>query len=75
MDAYLKQQPPFVDEFVSVSLPHTQVMVVVLPKPFTGGGGGGYDDGGWDGVGDDDCDDNSDAIADGDCDASVCEGE
>ena len=46
MDAYLKQQPPFVDEFVSVSLPHTQVVVVVLPKPFTGGGGGYDDDGG-----------------------------
>ena len=46
MDAYLKQQPPFVDEFVSVSLPHTQVVVVVVPKPFTGGGGGGHHDGG-----------------------------
>mgnify|MGYP007127784582 CR=1 FL=1 len=26
VDAYMRQQPPFVDEFLTVTIPHTQVL-------------------------------------------------
>ncbi len=30
VEAYMKQQPPYVDEFLTVSIPHTQVMPLPL---------------------------------------------
>ena len=30
VEAYMRQQPPFVDEFLTVSIPHTQVMMMMM---------------------------------------------